>query len=83
MLILSIYYLLIHFVILFHVYFIISQIFHTIAIILLIVSTSILLIGITVRMINDRYMFQYEVPFIVSMFVASVSNFEYLFSIEK
>lgn len=55
------------------------QIFHTIAIILLIISTCILIISITVRMINDQYIFKYEVPFIVAMFVTSVSEFSFLF----
>lgn len=50
------------------------QIYHTIAIILLIISTCILLIGVAVRMINDQYIFKYEVPFIVAMFVTSVSD---------
>lgn len=49
------------------------QIFHTIAIILLIISTGILLIGVTVRLINDLHIFKYQVPFVVSMFVVSVS----------
>lgn len=50
------------------------QIFHTIAIILLIISTLILLIGITQQMLSyHNTIFDYEVPFIVAMFVASVS----------
>lgn len=50
------------------------QIFHTIAIILLIISTLILLIGITHQMLSyHNTIFDYEVPFIVAMFVASVS----------
>lgn len=59
------------FIFIFLFYFL--QIFHTIAIILLIVSTCILLIGVTLRMINNHYNFNRQVPFIVTMFVSSVS----------
>lgn len=51
------------------------QIFHTIAIILLIISTLILLIGVTVHLLSyTDSVLKYEVPFVVSMFVASVST---------
>lgn len=50
------------------------QIFHTIAIILLIISTLILLIGITAQLLSYDRLLKYELPFVVSMFVASVSN---------
>lgn len=53
----------------------INFIFHTIAIILLIISTLILVIGVTVKMLTHNNIFIYDVPFIVAMFVASILNF--------
>lgn len=56
----------------FHIFYL--QTFHTISIILLIISTLILIIGITQQMLSyPNTIFKYEVPFIVVMFVASVS----------
>ncbi|XP_031629384.1 uncharacterized protein LOC116344784 [Contarinia nasturtii] len=52
----------------------INFIFHTIAIILLIISTFILLIGVTVQILSYKNILKYQLPFIVSLFVASILN---------
>ncbi|XP_055302344.1 uncharacterized protein LOC129568456 [Sitodiplosis mosellana] len=52
----------------------INFIFHTIAIILLIISMLILLITVTAQLLSYEHILKYEVPFVVSMFVASILN---------
>lgn len=59
--------------------FLSPQIFHTVAIILLIISTGILLIGIIVRLINDQYLIRHESPFLASILGASVRDPFFLF----
>lgn len=59
------------------------QIFHTVSIILLIVSSTILIIGIVIRLINDRYIFKYETPFVAGVFSAVVSWWNNFFLISS
>lgn len=50
------------------------QIFHTVAIILLSISTAILLIGILVRTVKAQPSIQRQVPLLVAVVCAAVRN---------